>query len=445
MAIPKMTTDPYAVLGIPNDAAPAAIRSSYKKLILQCHPDKVHDESLREEKANQFQKVQEAYELLIDSRRRRKYDEELVKQAKAQAEAQAKPPTTHAHSHPHSPHSHPHGTRSASGPVPGSAERTERPGRRERSGTNPSSDEQQQRDKDKEREARHARRRATGERKSREESSWSTEEREARKAQQAAYREQEAYEQAQAQARYQEEQSTPRHSRSYRYQEESPRKSSYDPRQSHEIPKVPPPAPPPPTQPDVRPGYVEAKAAEQSKLEKLRQRMAEETISVPRPGATDDLRQTAAAAAELLEKARVEAARMERERDRESMRGSRDRDRGTDIPHHRERKTSKSPPLRRGSSVASKCDEVPSTPIMRQQHVYGTSAPPHPSFTTSHLHADSYVGPRRRHSSPGIEKQTSRMPPREGPTDSGYSSPSTDTPPTDKKMPSPELRTSAEG
>ncbi|KAI5847929.1 DnaJ domain-containing protein, partial [Morchella snyderi] len=69
-----MTTDPYTVLGIPNDAATAAIRSSYKKLILQCHPDKVKDESLREEKAIQFQKVQEAYELLIDNRRRRKYD-----------------------------------------------------------------------------------------------------------------------------------------------------------------------------------------------------------------------------------------------------------------------------------------------------------------------------------------------------------------------------------
>ncbi|KAI5853297.1 DnaJ domain-containing protein, partial [Tricharina praecox] len=66
--------DPYAALGVPHDAAPAALRSAYKKLMLQCHPDKVRDEAQRAEKATQFQKVQEAYELLIDPRRRRKYD-----------------------------------------------------------------------------------------------------------------------------------------------------------------------------------------------------------------------------------------------------------------------------------------------------------------------------------------------------------------------------------
>lgn len=452
MAIPKMTSDPYTVLGLSLDAAPAAIRSSYKKLILQCHPDKVHDESLRDEKAAQFQKVQEAYELLIDTRRKRKYDEEQVKKA----EAAAKPQTTHTHPHPHS-------TRSASGPSPGSAERSERPERRERSGTNASPDERQ-RDKEREREARHARKRAAGERRSREESSWNAEERDARKAYQAEYAQRgadearkayEAQAAAAAQARYQEEQPVPRHKSYNRYAEESPRKTSYDGRPSYDIPKAspaPPPPPPPPT--DVRPGYAEAKAAEQSKIAALKARMMEETLSVPE----DILRQQhqqAATAAEVLkaqERAKFEAAaRTEQERSREergSMRGSRDRDRdrGTDIPSHRERKSSTSPPLRRGSSVASKCDEVPSTPM--RTHIYGSSAPSHPSYPNAHpLNPGNYGIPRRRHSSPSIEKQTSRMPSREIPVpcDSGYSSPSTDTPVTDKKVPSPVMRTAAEG
>ncbi|TGZ76841.1 heat shock protein DnaJ, partial [Ascodesmis nigricans] len=64
----------YAVLGVTNDASSAEIRSSYKKLMLQCHPDKVHDATLRAEKAEMFEKVQQAYELLADARKRRKYD-----------------------------------------------------------------------------------------------------------------------------------------------------------------------------------------------------------------------------------------------------------------------------------------------------------------------------------------------------------------------------------
>ncbi|KAI5804293.1 DnaJ domain-containing protein, partial [Geopyxis carbonaria] len=66
--------EPYATLGVPSNASPATIRSSYKKLMLQCHPDKVRDEDQRAEKAAQFEKVQQAYELLSDARKRRKFD-----------------------------------------------------------------------------------------------------------------------------------------------------------------------------------------------------------------------------------------------------------------------------------------------------------------------------------------------------------------------------------
>lgn len=488
MALPKMTTDPYAVLGIPNDAATAAIRSSYKKLILQCHPDKVKDESLREEKAIQFQKVQEAYELLIDSRRRRKYDEELVKQAKAAEEAAAKPPppppqpqpqpmqTPHmAHAHPHSSH------RSASGPgpSPGSAERaserTDRP-RRERSGTNPSPDDRQ---KEKDREARHARKRAEGrgDRKSREESSWSQEERnmrketqeeryawieqeEARKFEAAErerllrreYEEAQRYPQPQPQAppqshsRHPDEQPTKKGYNRYN-PDGSPRKSSYD--RQYEIPipstKVPPAAPIPPVVPDVRPGYLEAKKAEEERLAKVKAKMsmADEPIRPPVSEERGDLRAS--------EKEQERLQRQDRER-RERGGRDRERDRGSEVPHTRERRSSKTPPiLRRGSSVTSRCDEVPSTPMMRPA-VYGASAPTHNTSPYSSSGAANYA-PRRRHSSPSIEKQASRMHPREGPApcDSGYSSPSsTDTPVPDKKVHTsetrtPEMRTTTDG
>ena len=47
MAVPPPpATNPYLTLSVPADASPATIRSSYKKLMLQCHPDKVRDEPL---------------------------------------------------------------------------------------------------------------------------------------------------------------------------------------------------------------------------------------------------------------------------------------------------------------------------------------------------------------------------------------------------------------
>ncbi|KAI9858084.1 MAG: hypothetical protein M1813_007896 [Trichoglossum hirsutum] len=67
--------DPYKVLGVPKDATKDTIRSAHRKLVLQSHPDKVQDESLRAQKQDEFQRVQQAYELLIDELRRQQYDE----------------------------------------------------------------------------------------------------------------------------------------------------------------------------------------------------------------------------------------------------------------------------------------------------------------------------------------------------------------------------------
>lgn len=70
--------DPYAVLGVARDAALPAIRSAHRKLVLQTHPDKIQDESLRAAKQDEFQRVQQAYEILSDDGRRRECDDRLA-------------------------------------------------------------------------------------------------------------------------------------------------------------------------------------------------------------------------------------------------------------------------------------------------------------------------------------------------------------------------------
>lgn len=69
--------DPWKALGVNRSADKAEIRSTYKKLVLKCHPDKVQDPTLKAQKQDEFQKVQQAYELLIDDTERTKYEEQL--------------------------------------------------------------------------------------------------------------------------------------------------------------------------------------------------------------------------------------------------------------------------------------------------------------------------------------------------------------------------------
>lgn len=72
-----MDIDPYAVLGVQKDATLPEIKSAHRKLVLKCHPDKIKDESLRNEAQDQFQRVQQAYEFLSDPARRTKYDQKV--------------------------------------------------------------------------------------------------------------------------------------------------------------------------------------------------------------------------------------------------------------------------------------------------------------------------------------------------------------------------------
>jgi curved DNA-binding protein CbpA len=69
--------DPYKLLGVSKDATLPEIRSAHRKLVLKCHPDKVQDAALKAIKQDEFQKVQQAYELLSDDSKRLQYDEQV--------------------------------------------------------------------------------------------------------------------------------------------------------------------------------------------------------------------------------------------------------------------------------------------------------------------------------------------------------------------------------
>lgn len=69
--------DPYAILGVSKEATLPDIKSAHRKLVLKCHPDKIQDQSLRVKAQDEFQKVQQAYELLSDDARRLKYDQKV--------------------------------------------------------------------------------------------------------------------------------------------------------------------------------------------------------------------------------------------------------------------------------------------------------------------------------------------------------------------------------
>ncbi|KAM3161006.1 hypothetical protein ACU8KH_05154 [Lachancea thermotolerans] len=66
--------DPYETLGVAPDATQDEIKKAYRRLALQHHPDKVSDESLRDESEIKFKEVAAAYELLSNEEKRQNYD-----------------------------------------------------------------------------------------------------------------------------------------------------------------------------------------------------------------------------------------------------------------------------------------------------------------------------------------------------------------------------------
>jgi molecular chaperone DnaJ len=70
--VQKMTKrDYYEVLGVSKNASEQEIKSSYRKLAMQYHPDRNPGDKQAEEK---FKEAAEAYEVLSDSNRRTRYD-----------------------------------------------------------------------------------------------------------------------------------------------------------------------------------------------------------------------------------------------------------------------------------------------------------------------------------------------------------------------------------
>ena len=63
--------DYYEVLGVPKDADDKQIKSAFRKLAKQYHPDLNKDKDAPEK----FKEVQEAYEVLSDPNKRKTYDQ----------------------------------------------------------------------------------------------------------------------------------------------------------------------------------------------------------------------------------------------------------------------------------------------------------------------------------------------------------------------------------
>lgn len=78
----------YSVLGVLPNSSPAQIRSAYRKLALQWHPDRFcsRDKAVADLAKVKFQEIQEAYHVLSDHERRELYDLGLYDSAEGDEE-----------------------------------------------------------------------------------------------------------------------------------------------------------------------------------------------------------------------------------------------------------------------------------------------------------------------------------------------------------------------
>ncbi|MBU6411421.1 MAG: DnaJ domain-containing protein [Verrucomicrobia bacterium] len=70
--MPVQYKDYYEILGVPRDAPDADVKKAFRKLAREYHPDVAKDKKRAEEK---FKEINEAYEVLGDPPKRKKYDE----------------------------------------------------------------------------------------------------------------------------------------------------------------------------------------------------------------------------------------------------------------------------------------------------------------------------------------------------------------------------------
>ena len=66
-----MASDPYATIGVPRGASEKDIKSAYRKLAKELHPDKTRDNP---KATARFGEVTQAYDLLSDKEKRARYD-----------------------------------------------------------------------------------------------------------------------------------------------------------------------------------------------------------------------------------------------------------------------------------------------------------------------------------------------------------------------------------
>jgi DnaJ-class molecular chaperone len=66
--------DYYETLGVPRNAAAEDIKRAYRKLALKWHPDR-HKAETRKNAEEKFKRISEAYEVLSDPEKRKKYDQ----------------------------------------------------------------------------------------------------------------------------------------------------------------------------------------------------------------------------------------------------------------------------------------------------------------------------------------------------------------------------------
>ena len=71
--MPKTKRDYYEVLGLQKGASPDDIKSSYRRLAKEYHPDRNPDN--RAEAEEKFKELSEAYEVLADQKKRELYDQ----------------------------------------------------------------------------------------------------------------------------------------------------------------------------------------------------------------------------------------------------------------------------------------------------------------------------------------------------------------------------------
>ena len=66
----QLDGDPFAILGVPTDVSPSALRAAYRRRARECHPDTSgHPDAARE-----FRRVVLSYEILSDARSRAIYE-----------------------------------------------------------------------------------------------------------------------------------------------------------------------------------------------------------------------------------------------------------------------------------------------------------------------------------------------------------------------------------